>query len=110
MNLIAKAVLGGVIVLLIGLVSRSRNYYLAGLLPLFPTFALMAHYIVGTERSVSELKSTILFGMWGLVPFFLYFATLYFLVDRVRLALALGGSVAVWCAAAAVVVLAWKRT
>jgi len=48
--------------------------------------------------------------MWGLVPFFLYFATLYFLVDRVRLALALGGSVAVWCAAAAVVVLAWKRT
>jgi membrane protein GlpM len=110
MSLLLKAVLGGAVVFVIGLVSRTRNYYLAGILPLFPTFALMAHYIVGTERSLAELKSTILFGMCGLVPFFLYFVSLYFLVDRVRLGFALGGSVVVWCAAATVVVLAWQRT
>ena len=62
MSLLAKAVLGGVAVFFSGLVSRTRNYDLAGIIPLFPTFALMAHYIVGSERSVSEL--------WGLVPFF----------------------------------------
>jgi uncharacterized membrane protein (GlpM family) len=28
-----------------------KNYYLAGLVPLFPTFALIAHYIVGSERT-----------------------------------------------------------
>jgi len=109
MGLLAKALLGAVVVFLIGVVSRTRNYYLAGLVPLFPTFALMSHYIVGTERSVAELKSTIVFGMWGLLPFFLYFASLYFLVDRVKLAWALCGSVVVWCAAAGVVVFAWQR-
>jgi membrane protein GlpM len=85
MNLLAKAALGGVIVFFIGLVARTKNYYLAGIIPLFPALTLMAHYIVGTERPLSDLKSTILFGMWGLVPFFLYFASLYLLVDRVKL-------------------------
>ena len=41
-----------------------KNYYLAGLVPLFPTFALIAHYIVGSERAHDELKKTILYGSY----------------------------------------------
>jgi uncharacterized membrane protein (GlpM family) len=29
---------------------RSKNYFIASLVPLFPTFALIAHAIVGSER------------------------------------------------------------
>lgn len=36
-------------VALIALLSRSRNFFIAGLAPLFPTFALIAHYIVGSK-------------------------------------------------------------
>jgi membrane protein GlpM len=36
--------------------------------PLFPTFALIAHYIVGTERSGADLQKTALFGLWSLFP------------------------------------------
>ena len=50
MSLLIKSLIGALMVLLIGLLARTRNYYIAGLLPLFPTFALMAHYIVGSER------------------------------------------------------------
>ncbi len=63
MNLLVKSLIGALMVLLIGLLSRTRNYYIAGLLPLFPTFALMAHYIVGNERGTADLRTTILFGM-----------------------------------------------
>jgi hypothetical protein len=53
--------------------AKTRNY-IAGLVPLFPTFALIAHYIVGKGRSVDDLKTTILFGMWSIIPYFVYLA------------------------------------
>ena len=84
MDLVFKAALGAGVVLLLAVLSKTRNYYIAGLVPLFPTFALIAHYIVGKGRSIADLKTTILFGMWSIIPYFIYLATLYVLVDRMR--------------------------
>ena len=109
MNLLLKALIGALMVLLIGLLARTRNYYIAGLLPLFPTFALMAHYIVGSERGMAELKATIVFGMWAVVPYLAYLASLYWLVDRLRLLPALLVALCVWGITAAGAVLLWQR-
>jgi membrane protein GlpM len=109
LNLIVKALIGALMVLLIGVLSRTRNYYIAGLLPLFPTFALMAHYIVGSERGVADLKATIVFGMWAVVPYLAYLISLYWLVDRLRLIPALVCALAVWCLVAAAAVMLWQR-
>jgi uncharacterized membrane protein (GlpM family) len=108
-NLLVKALIGALMVLLIGVLSRTRNYYIAGLLPLFPTFALMAHYIVGSERGTADLKATILFGMWAVVPYLAYLASLYWLVDRLRLVPALLVALGIWCAVAAGAVLLWQE-
>lgn len=43
----AKALLGAAVVLLVAALSRTRSYDVAGLVPLFPTFALVAHARVG---------------------------------------------------------------
>ncbi|AIF46381.1 GlpM family protein [Dyella japonica] len=109
MNLLIKALIGALMVLLIGLLSRTRNYYIAGLLPLFPTFALMAHYIVGSERGTADLRATIAFGMWAVVPYLAYLASLYWLVARLRLLPALGTALLVWCLVAGFLVVAWNR-
>lgn len=109
LNLLAKALIGALMVLLIGVLSRTRHYYIAGLLPLFPTFALMAHYIVGSERGVADLKATILFGMWAVVPYLAYLMSLYWLVDRMRLVPALLVALLVWCIVAAGAMVAWQR-
>ncbi len=50
MGLVIKAALGALVVVLIGVLAKTKNYYIAGLIPLFPTFALIAHYIVASER------------------------------------------------------------
>ena len=76
---------------------------------MFPTFALVSHYIVGTERTTGDLKRTILFGMWSLVPYFAYLVSLYLLVDRHRLATAMLIAVSLWVCTALVLVVAWKR-
>ncbi|MEG5266639.1 GlpM family protein [Pseudomonas sp. JDS28PS106] len=109
MDLVLKALLGGAVVVIMSMLAKTRNYYIAGLVPLFPTFALIAHYIIGRGRSVEDLKATVLFGMWSIIPYFLYLATLYLLVDRLRLETSLALAVLAWLVAAFILVTVWTR-
>ncbi|MDF2488423.1 MAG: hypothetical protein K0S77_1045 [Pseudomonas sp.] len=109
MDLILKAALGGAVVVLLALLAKTRNYYIAGLVPLFPTFALIAHYIVGKGRSLDDLKATIVFGMWSIIPYFVYLAALYILVGRMRLEASLALATVAWLVAATVLVSVWVR-
>ena len=108
MDLFVKAFFGAAIVVLIQVLARTRNAYIAGLVPLFPTFALIAHYLVGTQRGTPELKQTIKFGMWSLVPYFVYLLVLYLLVDRLTLSLSLAIAVVCWLFTAALLIAAWN--
>jgi len=108
-DLILKAALGAGVVILLAILSKTRNYYIAGLVPLFPTFALIAHYIVGKGRSIEDLKTTILFGMWSIIPYFIYLLTLYVLVERMRLEASLALATLAWLIAATLLVTVWVR-
>jgi uncharacterized membrane protein (GlpM family) len=81
LSLIAKCLLGALAVLVIALLSKSKNFAIAGLVPLFPTFALIAHYMVGSERTGEDLRATALFGLWSLIPYALYLAMVYLMCD-----------------------------
>lgn len=72
-----KALLGAAVVMIISLLAQMKNYYLAGLVPLFPTFALIANYIIGSERTHDELKNTILFSLCGMIPLLVYLVSIY---------------------------------
>lgn len=109
MDLIFKALLGAAVVVILAALAKTKNYYIAGLVPLFPTFALIAHYIVGKGRSLGDLKTTILFGMWSIIPYFIYLAALYLMVDRWRLEVSLALAALAWLVAATLLVTFWIR-
>ena len=109
MELLVKACLGAVAVVIIELLARTRNYYIAGLVPLFPTSALISHYIVGSQRTVPELEETVGFSMFSLIPYLVYLVAVYYLADRLRLELSLLMGTLFWTAAAAILVLVWNR-
>ncbi|MCU1726174.1 GlpM family protein [Pseudomonas sp. 7P_10.2_Bac1] len=109
MDLVLKAALGAGVVIILAILAKTKNYYIAGLVPLFPTFALIAHYIVGKGRSIDDLKTTIVFGMWSIIPYFVYLAALYVLVDRLRLETSLALAAVAWLIAATVLVSVWVR-
>lgn len=109
MGLVFKAALGALVVVLIALLSRTKNYYIAGLIPLFPTFALLAHYIVATDRGMDALRTTIVFGMWSIIPYFLYLLSLWYFTGFLKLPLALGGAVVCWSLSAWVLIYCWSR-
>src|SRR3979490_1096428 len=99
-----KAALGAAVVIILAALSKTKNYYIAGLVPLFPTFALITHYIVGKNRSLNDLKTTVLFGIGSIIPYFISLATLYLMLDRLRLELSLAVAVLAWLIAATLLV------
>jgi membrane protein GlpM len=109
LGLFLKCLLGALAVLLIALLSKSRSFFIAGLVPLFPTFALIAHYIVGTERSAADLRVTALFGLWSLVPYAIYLLVVYWLSVRTGLAGTLIWATVAWTLSAAALLVAWSR-
>ncbi len=109
MDLILKTVLGAGVVIVIQLLAKTKYYYIAGLAPLFPTFALISHYVVGTEQTPEALKQTLMFGLASMIPYLVYMLTLYLFVDRLKLELALLCAVLGWSLAATALVLIWNR-
>lgn len=108
-SLILKCLLGAVAVLIIALLSKSRSFFVAGLVPLFPTFALIAHYIVGTERSSTDLRITALFGLWSLIPYAAYLLAVYWLSVRVTLPTTLILATATWTVCAVILLVVWSK-
>ncbi|MGP3592039.1 GlpM family protein [Vagococcus sp. WN89Y] len=109
MGLVIKAAIGALVVVLIGLLAKTKNYYIAGLIPLFPTFALIAHYIVATERGIEALRTTIVFGMWAIIPYFIYLLSLWNFTGVMRVWPALGCAVLCWCLSAWLLIFFWSR-
>jgi uncharacterized membrane protein (GlpM family) len=108
MALLIKAIAGALIVVLISIVSVTKNYFIAGLIPLFPTFSLIAHVIVGPKGS-TELKNTVLFGMLSIIPYFAYLLSVYILAGKIPLYLNLILSVIIWFIFAFLIYLLWTK-
>jgi membrane protein GlpM len=108
-SLFLKCLAGALAVLLISFASQSRYFVLAGLVPLFPTFALIAHVVVGTAQSAHALQMTALFGLWSIVPYAAYLLTVYGLSARLSLAATLVSAALVWIIVAALTVMLWFR-
>lgn len=108
-SLFLKSLLGAAAVVIIALLSKSKNFYIAGLVPLFPTFALIAHFIVGSERSMEELRQTALFGLWSLLPYAAYLAAVYYFSYRFSLVTTLSAATVIWLMAASLLIGAWTK-
>jgi membrane protein GlpM len=109
MELLVKATIGAVVVLIIHFLSKTPNYYLAALVVLFPTFSLISHIIIGSSRSVQDLKTTAIFGIFATIPLIAYGISVVLLSDKLKLYQTLLVSVLVWFVLAILLVLVWKK-
>ena len=106
--LFLKCSLGAAVVLIISLLSKSKAFYIAGLVPLFPTFALIAHVIVSQQQGAEALRKTALFGLWSLIPYFIYLILVYVLATKMSMWSCLGIATLCWIVAAAGLIYSWQ--
>ncbi|HGN1705860.1 TPA: GlpM family protein [Providencia rettgeri] len=110
LSLFLKCLIGALAVLIIALFSRSKVYYIAGLVPLFPTFALIAHVIVAQEQGGEALRKTALFGLWSLIPYAMYLLTVYLLATKMTAWASLSIATIIWIMTATILVYVWQGT
>lgn len=107
-TLFLKCMLGAGVVLIISILSKSKAFYIAGLVPLFPTFALIAHVIVFQQKGAEALQKTALFGLWSLIPYAIYLVAVYVLATRMSMWSCLGVATLCWVVAAAGLIYGWQ--
>jgi uncharacterized membrane protein (GlpM family) len=109
MDMIWKGIVGGLVTAAIVWLSRRGNT-LPGILPLFPTFALIALLIVGAKHDTSGFRQACLAGAKTIPAYLAFLAVCWFAVDRVDYRLALLGGLAAWFVVALGIFLAPRWT
>ena len=109
MDIIWKGIVGGLVTAAIVWLSRRGNT-LPGILPLFPTFAVIALLIVGAKGENASFREVCLAGAKTIPAYLAFLAVCYFAVDRVDYRIALLGGLAAWLIVALGIFLAPRWT
>jgi membrane protein GlpM len=109
MEMLWKGIVGGLITAAIVWLSKRGNT-LPGILPLFPTFALIALLIVGAKGNDTGFREACIAGAKTIPAYLAFLAVCYFTVDRIDYRLALLGGLVAWLAVALAIFLAPRWT
>jgi uncharacterized membrane protein (GlpM family) len=105
MDIVWKGVVGGLVTALIVWASRRGNI-LPGILPLAPTFAVIALLAVGAKADPGGFRDACLAGMKTIPAYLAFLGTCWLFIDKVDYRLAVIGGIAVWLVAALAIFLA----
>lgn len=101
--------LGACLALAMALLVRARLFYLAGLAPLFPAFAVLAHLLTIQSGSRQGLRVAATFGLYSLLAYGSYLAGVLILSRTLSALLAIACSIAIWFVVALALAEAWRR-
>ena len=87
-----------------------RGNTLPGILPLFPTFALIALLIVGAKGNDAGFREACIAGAKTIPAYLAFLAVCYFAIDRVDYRVALAGGLLAWLVVALGIFLAPRWT
>jgi len=99
MDVLWKGLLGGLVTALITMASKRGNV-LPGILPLAPTFAIIALLAVGAKGDPAGFRTACLSGGRTMPAYIVFLATCYILVQYIDYRLAILGGLAAWLIAA----------
>jgi uncharacterized membrane protein (GlpM family) len=95
MEILWKGLVGGIVTALIVLASKRGNV-LPGILPLAPTFAIIALLAVGAKGDPAGFKSACLAGAKTIPAYIAFLGACYMFADHLDYRLAIIGGVAIW--------------
>jgi membrane protein GlpM len=95
MDIVWKGIVGGLMTAAIVFLSRRGNT-LPGILPLFPTFALIALLIVGSKGDSFSFRETCVAGAKTIPAYLAFLGICYLAIGRVDYRVALGFGLAAW--------------
>jgi membrane protein GlpM len=108
MDIIAKSLLGAVMIAAMLALARRGNYVVTGLLVSVPAVSLYTWWWVGKEQGTQALRVAVRAAMWSAIPWVMYLGIVYILAGRFPLWLALLCGVLAYLAVASVFLLVYS--
>lgn len=99
LELLWKGALGGAVTALIVWLSKRDDVW-PGILPLFPTFAIIALIVVGAKHNTAGFKDASMAGLKTIPAYVAFLATNYLAIDYMDYRLAIGVGLIAWLAVA----------
>jgi len=109
MDILWKGIAGGLVTAAIVWLSRRGNT-LPGILPLFPTFALIAMLVVGAKGDRAGFREVCVAGARTIPAYLAFLIVCYLAVGRVDYRIALAGGLVTWFVVALAMFLAPRWT
>jgi membrane protein GlpM len=95
MDILWKGIVGGLVTAAIVWLSRRGNT-LPGILPLFPTFALIALLVIGAKGDSTGFRETCTAGAKTIPAYLAFLGVCYLAAGRVDYRIAIGSGLAAW--------------
>ncbi len=95
MDILWKGIVGGIATALIVALSKRGNV-LPGILPLFPTFGLIALLVIGGKGEMAAFRETCIAGMKTIPAYIAFLVTCYVAIGRVDFMAAVGLGILAW--------------
>ena len=104
-ELLTRFLVGGSLIVLVSLLSKTKYSVISGLLVLFPIVTLVGYFFIGQSVDSSKLHEITLFSMYSLPTTFIFLFTFYTVQAKYTLIGSLFLSVMAWFLAAGVLVI-----
>lgn len=102
------ATIGALVATSLAVLARLNLYYLMGLVPLFPAFALIAHVTAATSGQAINMRIAAIFGLYALIPYACYLIAIITLSHTWSASMAIALGLVAWFAIAFGLVTAWN--
>jgi uncharacterized membrane protein (GlpM family) len=96
--------IGIALVVLMSALARTEHSWLNGLIPLFPTFALIGQTTTWLSRGNAAAQDVAFIGFFALIPYFAYLAMVYFFAETLGFPRAAAIGIGLWAAISGVIV------
>jgi len=96
LDILVKALLGGILIGLLLTLARLRHYVITGLLVSVPAVSLYTWWWIGTEHGAESLRVSVRAAMWSAIPWVAYLAVVYLFAGKLPLWLTLALGVLAW--------------
>lgn len=97
-----------IIMVIVHYISKTDNYYIAGLVLSFPGLSILAYYFMYIEQGVSKVRVTTYFAMLSAIPFVIFLLVLNYTLKENDIVHSILLSSIVWIMFSSILITIWK--
>lgn len=108
LNLLIKCIVAVIIMVVVHYISKTNNYYIAGLILSFPGLSIIAYYFMYLEQGASKVRVTTYFAMLSAITFVIFLLVLNFTLKKYNIYNSILIASLVWVTTSSTLIVIWK--